>query len=117
MLGKILNKFRYDIAFMKNPSFRQENEWRLVCFPKNFEALDYRIENVVINSVPQLVVTVPFSTQLKTSFNDILSRIVIGQSRYAELIQRSIVDLLRVGGVDNPNERVILSEIPAVFRS
>lgn len=113
LLSKIVNKIKYDLAFIKNPCFSEENEWRLVCFPDFGSDREYIIENVIIRGIPQVVVSLPFSPDYKTSFDEIISNVVIGPSNYAELVQRSIAELLRVEGLKNAYDRVTISDTPA----
>jgi hypothetical protein len=115
LIEKIINKIKYDLAFMKNPRFKEENEWRLVCFPEFGVDSEYIVENVIINGIPQVVVSVPFSADYGTSFEEIIGNVVIGPSSYAPLIQRSIAELLRVEGVQKAHDIVLLSDTPANF--
>jgi hypothetical protein len=112
LLEMITNKFKNDLAFIKNPRFREENEWRFLCFPDAQEGKEYTVENIILRNTPQLVVSLPFSEIYKTSFNEILSHIVIGPSPYQHLVQRSISDLLAKHGFNNASDRVFLSDTP-----
>jgi hypothetical protein len=87
-LDQVVNKFKNDLAFIKNPSFKEENEWRLLCFPDEHNDREYNVDNVILRNTPQMVVSIPFCEKYKTSFNEILSHIVIGPSPNQQLVQR-----------------------------
>ena len=97
---------KYFIPVLKNPSFSEEKEWRIVA--TNFKEIDkkYPIEFRVRNNIIVPYVTLPFNSEEKLP----IKRVVIGPSDSSEFTEESIRYYLKTNGYTDTE--VVRSEIP-----
>jgi len=97
----------------KHKGFREEEECRLLYFPKLFPSpvLEKMAEVEVIGAQPQLVYKVPLSGELGgVPFNDLFGSLLIGPTSNPNEIKSTFEFLLKEAGVEEP--QVNLSNIP-----
>ena len=108
----LFDLLRYAAVSVKNPCFREENEWRLIYSPDmdKSEHLQKSIE--VINGVPQVVFSIPLYGLPELNFPNLLDRIIIGPTKHPFPIAQALVDALRALEVQDPASKVRYSKIP-----
>jgi Protein of unknown function (DUF2971) len=102
----------------KHPGFEEEKEWRIVYFPR-LEKSDYLVKDIqVIQGVPQPIYKIPLKdipdeVLAGAKIPALINRIIIGPTKYPpQAIWEAFRDLLAEAGVENPDDRVVASEIP-----
>jgi len=113
------------ILTTKHPGFHEEREWRVIHTPESGpnKHLEYAVE--VVRGVPQQVVKVPLKNIPDEEINGVLvkgmsgldpseliQRIIIGPSEMAWVMRDTFITLLLRAGVENPYDRVVVSDIP-----
>jgi hypothetical protein len=89
---------------LKNESFEQEREWRLMSMPKMFSELRFR------QGMSMMVPFVNFA--LGSNRNVYLDSITVGPAPHAELAAASVQMLLRKLELSDPDEKVVGTRIP-----
>lgn len=100
---------------VKHPGFAEEREWRIIYRERPAEKLDYDL--VSIDGIPQVIYKMPLygandKKKRGIPMNDALERIIIGPTQYADVIFAAFVKMLEEMGIENPGERVRMSNIP-----
>lgn len=108
--------FRFAIA-TKHPGFCEEKEWRLFYRPTQRLSPGMQKQTVVINGVPQIVYKLrlahePESGLFGADIPSLLDRVIIGPTGYPYVSYKAFVDLLNSKGVENADEKVMVSDIP-----
>lgn len=113
------------ILTTKHPGFHEEREWRVIHTPEDGpnKHLDYSLE--VVRGVPQQIVKVPLRDipdeevdgVIITGMSgldptELIQRIIIGPSEMAWVMRDTFITLLLRAGVENPYDRVVVSDIP-----
>jgi hypothetical protein len=112
----LYNFYRFAILSNKHPGFKEEQEWRIVHSPQ-FDR-DAPLEYVTrpIGGLPQPIVVVPFCGNTASitgiRFSDLFDRLIIGPTQYPYTLYRAFFDLLSRVGVQNPDKRIVVSDIP-----
>lgn len=113
----IFLRLKNDILCTKHSGFSEKREWRIYYSPKVNESkiIDKDIE--VIGGVPQFIYKIPLRNDPENGLygadvNSILDRIIIGPSEQPLTMYKVFVSLLREAGVVDPEQRVVISDIP-----
>jgi hypothetical protein len=116
-VGDILfEALRFAAVCNKHAGFKEEREWRVVAFPvlQSSDLLPYKVE--VINGIPQRVLKIKLQNvpdrNLVLALPELLDRIIIGPCNFPHVIFQALHDLLKEAGIQNPNERIVVSDIP-----
>lgn len=99
----------------KHNGFSEEKEWRIWCNEDVFVTkVPFEIE--IVNGVPQKIYKIDFSGSSSLfpnlSIERVIDRIVVGPSHNQEVVRGSFVELLKIEGVVDADEKVVLSPIP-----
>lgn len=100
---------------LKHPGFHEEKEWRIIHYPSLFGSDFVTPFTKSISGIPQVIHKVrlenkPEKGLYSFSIPELLDRVIIGPSDYADTIQSSLIAELRAVGVKDPV--VVKSEIP-----
>lgn len=111
----LFNMFKWAALSIRHPGFVEELEWRVVHSPtlETSKVLEPAIR--VIRGTPQKVYRLPLRTYeggFSTAIPDLIDRLIIGPTDYPLAMQEAFIDLLRDAGVQNPEQRVVVSDIP-----
>lgn len=112
---------------LKHPGFDEEREWRITysADPQNEHADDTsfneksRIKRqfVSLSGIPQRIYKIPFIDYPDEGFvgadiNTLIEKIIIGPSQYPAVVADAILMALKAAGVDNPETKISISNIP-----
>jgi hypothetical protein len=104
---------------LKHRGFEEEREWRILHLPfdPNGKSELVRQDIRTVGGIPQLVYEIPFDKPggisiPPLSFDNVLSRVLIGPCLYPETVRMAFVEKLRRIGVTDPEDRVEVSDIP-----
>lgn len=101
----------------KHPGFKEEREWRVI-YPPALGKSDYLVKDIrVIRGAPQPIYKIPLRDIPQANFFGaeipaLLDRIIIGPTEYGAAMLEAFEDLLACRGVDNPANRISVSDIP-----
>jgi len=101
----------------KHKAFLEEKEWRIVACPSLFTSPYLTQEVRSIGAVSQLVQVLDIGAAAKGGIralepNNLIDRILIGPTQYQHVLHRSMVEDLRRVGVQNPHEKVHITDVP-----
>ncbi|MCF3630464.1 DUF2971 domain-containing protein [Thalassospiraceae bacterium LMO-SO8] len=108
---------RFSIYSTKHPGFKEEREWRVIYSPF-LGASDKLVKSVeVINGVPQPVYKIPLKDYPDEGFvgaeiPQLIDRIIIGPTEFPDALREAFTMLLGDAGVESPESRVFVSNIP-----
>ena len=101
---------------LKHEGFQEEREWRIIHSPNRHPSPLVRASIEVIAGVPQTVYKIPLGGPPPDLANNdiphLLDRVIIGPSQYPLALHEAFVSALRGAGVQNPEQRVVMSGIP-----
>ncbi len=112
---------------LKHPGFDEEREWRITySADPDVEHVSDDIFNetsrikrsfVTLNGIPQRIYKIPFKDYPEDNFtgaeiNSLLERVIIGPSQYPAVVADAIIMALRTAGVEQPEQRIYVSNIP-----
>lgn len=109
--------FRFAVLCTKHPGFHEEREWRVVYSP-TMEASEMIAPSIeVVGGTPQRVYKIPLRNAPEAGLRgmeipEILDRIIIGPTQYPGAIYQAFFTLLQDAGVSNPENRIVMSDIP-----
>jgi hypothetical protein len=103
---------RYAAVSVKDPCFREENEWRLIYSPDMAKSEHLQKSIEVIDGVPQVVFSIPLNGLPELDFPSLLDRIIVGPTQHPFPIAQALVDALKALGVHDPASKVRYSKIP-----
>ncbi len=120
ILNAATSALQFSMYSIKHQGFAEEREWRAIHRPFEYSSEHVVPETYSIGGIPQAVYQLPFHNPDKGPlFNipqlhlpDILAGILIGPCAYPETVLRAFVDQLAEIGIENPRERIIVSNIP-----
>lgn len=113
----VFHAFRFALICLKHPGFSEEREWRVVHSPQ-FEPSQRLIKEVrAIQGMPQPIYKIPLRNVPEEGFMgaeipELIDRIIIGPTDYSVAALEAFRDLLSEAGVDNPLDRISVSNIP-----
>jgi hypothetical protein len=112
---------------LKHPGFGEEREWR-VTYSANpdGEHIDDSVFNqtsrikrqfVCLSGIPQRIYKIPFVDYPDEGFvgadiNSLIEKVIIGPSQYPVVVADAIIMALKGAGVENPDEKIAISNIP-----
>ncbi|MBU1335045.1 MAG: DUF2971 domain-containing protein [Alphaproteobacteria bacterium] len=118
---RIAHCVRMMLAFaavsIKHPGFDEEREWRLVYLPTIFSSPAIVEERLTFRGVPQKVFKVPLADQPEHGIsgitpNDLVKKIILGPSQFADTIAAAFAGQLHDLGVTEPWSKIQISDIP-----
>lgn len=108
---------RIFVLCTKHPGFSEEREWRVFYTPAldQSDIVKYCVEE--INGIPQKVYKIPLKNNpdrkiVGLQVDEIIDRIIIGPTAYPSVLFDAFVDLLKRAGVEDAEEKVVISDIP-----
>ena len=113
----VFHMFRFAALCTKHPGFKEELEWRVVYTP-TLDRSDRLIKDIqVIGGTPQPIYKIPLRNVIEEDFRgaeipELIDRIIIGPTRYPLAAYEAFVQLLGEAGVEDPQNRVFVSNIP-----
>jgi hypothetical protein len=113
-------KLALDAAVLstKHPSFEEEKEWRVIYRPPaNTDDSSVPSKVVTIGGIVQKVFYLPMQNIPEkglhgAELNEILHRVLIGPTPNPTLVREAFVELLKRAEVENPEDRVVTSNVP-----
>lgn len=112
---------------LKHPGFAEEREWRIT-YSANPDAehvnddefnQSSRVKRqfVCLDGVPQRIYKIPFKDYpeeglVGAEIGSLVEKIIIGPSQYPVLVADAIIMALKNAGVENPEQRIAISNIP-----
>lgn len=102
---------------LKHPGFKEEREWRVIYRPSYSRSPHIASAVETIAGIPQTVHKIPLQNipgvaNRGLSIPDLLERVIIGPCRYPSVVRDAYVSELRNAGVEDADERVVVSQIP-----
>lgn len=115
--GRIFSMLEYYSICVKHPGFSEEKEWRVVHRPNQNPNSRVKHKIQVINGVPQRVLILPLQDVpeeglIGVKLSSLLSRVIIGPTKYPWAIYDAIVQELERLGIADAPERVCVTDIP-----
>jgi hypothetical protein len=113
---------RFAVLCTKHPGFHEEREWRVIASPR-LNPSTRLIQSVqLVRGVPQIVLkikleNVPEEGLVGLSPPELLNRIIIGPCEFPIPIYQAFYELLTRLGVPEPQNRLLVSDIPLRHRS
>ena len=110
--------FRVFALCTKHPGFREEREWRIFHSPLLDGTSDWLSkENEIINGLPQEVVKIslkddPEKGVLGVEPKSLFNRLIIGPTAHPLPVYHTLHNLLSGAGIDDPSQRIVVSNIP-----
>jgi Protein of unknown function (DUF2971) len=111
------NVLRFAVLCTKHPGFHEEREWRVIASPK-MHATDHAILAIeVVGGTPQAVLKLALQNQsdkglVGLAIPELLDRIIIGPCEFPQVISSAFQKLLAEAEVPEPQEKIIVSDIP-----
>ena len=115
--ARIFNMFKFAALCTKHPGFGEEKEWRII-YTDELSRSEKLVRAVkVIGGTPQPVykiplVDIPGEGLIDVEVPKILNRIIIGPTEHPIVSRDAFVEVLERSGVENPDEKVFVSDIP-----
>lgn len=105
---------------IKHLGFAEEREWRIIYRPYEYGSAIIQPFNVAIDGIPQTIYELPFHNPARgiefdipqLDLNSILAGVILGPCAYPETVFRALRDEMVAVGIDNPEKRIIVSNIP-----
>lgn len=117
LIGQVFHMLKFAALCTKHPGFGEELEWRIVYTPR-LEKSEHVLRSIeIINSVPQPVQKIPLKNipdeqLLGVQIPELLNRIIIGPTQFPSSIREAFVDQLKELGVQDADQKVVMSDIP-----
>jgi hypothetical protein len=101
----------------KHKGFHEEKEWRVIYSPTIYPCDNIHADYVTLNGVPQKIYKIPFTNHPEQGFTgatipEMLDKIIIGPTAHPYPVAKTFIDLLEENGVPNPQQKVVVSDIP-----
>lgn len=102
---------------LKHSGFKEEQEWRVIYFPKLWNSPLMKDEIQVINGIPQRIYKLPLDgtvapTLAALDFSSLFDRLIVGPTQYPWPMIETFIEALSQSGVQEPDKRISLSGIP-----
>lgn len=117
VLNLVFHAFRFFALCTKHPGFHEEKEWRIIYSP-DLEPSNRIAEDIhSVRGVPQKIYKIPLEDVpdeglVGVRIPDLIERIIIGPTQYPQAMFQAFEKLLKDAGVENPGERIFVSDIP-----
>ncbi|MCY3627563.1 MAG: DUF2971 domain-containing protein [Gammaproteobacteria bacterium] len=111
----ILNMIYFAGIGTKHPGFTEEREWRIYFTPpgKKHPLMSRQIKTIEGIVQPVWIMKLdPIHGIPDVDIPNILERIIIGPTSYPEIMKESFIELLKKVGVNDAEDKVIMSDIP-----
>jgi len=117
LIELFVNIFRFSVLCTKHEGFAEEREWRVIYSPTYEASPVIRKSYAIVRDVPQEVYEIPLLNDPDNGLHSadipsILNRLIIGPTAYPMTLHQTFASLLADAGVQNPTERLWVSEIP-----
>jgi hypothetical protein len=117
LVGWVYMAFMMAVVSLKHNGFREEQEWRLIHSPIQFPSQHVNSSTEIISGIPQIVyklelINKPEAGITEVELQEILDKVIIGPSQFAQSIKESLVKELERAGVENSESKVVISGIP-----
>ena len=114
------NVLQLSMFSIKHPGFAEEQEWRIIHQPYEFPSAMVVSFHQTIRCIPQTIYELPFHHPSKgvefnipqLDLNTILAGVILGPCAYPETVFRALKDEMAAAGIEEPEKRIIVSEIP-----
>ncbi|HYD34401.1 MAG TPA: DUF2971 domain-containing protein, partial [Methylophilaceae bacterium] len=113
----VFHMLRFAAICTKHPSFKEEEEWRVVASPvvESSDLLKSEIE--LINGIPQKVLKIKLEDHPDKGLEGLtpsvfLDRILIGPCEHPKVIWQSLVRLMDEAGIEEPHKKLFITGIP-----
>ena len=108
----------FAVLSTKHPSFKEEEEWRLIYRPTSDP--DLRPLIVSINGIVQTVFLLPLenveipggNSVTGASLPELIERLIVGPTPNPQLVQLAFRKLLKDAGIEDPHTKVVASMVP-----
>lgn len=115
--GIAFDVLRAEMLCTKHPGFHEEREWRVIACPKMYPSKRLESAVEVINGTPQTVLKMrlenaPDEGLVGLSLPELLNKIIIGPCENSGVVYDAFVRLLTDAGVSEPENKIVLSDIP-----
>lgn len=98
---------------IKHPGFKEEREWRVVYIHDSESSYSTEIVSGVPQEVKKInLENIPEKGLVGLDLNNLIDRVIVGPTMYPSVIKNSFIKELKVAGVVNAEEKVIISDIP-----
>lgn len=102
---------------LKHPGFYEEREWRIIYFPEMERSGVIEEAVASVRGVPQIIQKIPLRDDEAVGLhgaspNSLIKKLIVGPSEYATTVRAALIQQLRDADVDEPEEKVTISDIP-----
>lgn len=110
--------FTMTVVSLKHSSFIEEKEWRAVHLPPYFNnAVGLALDTVTLSGIPQKIYkfgfkNIPEKGISKIELNDLVERVIVGPSQYADSIREALIIEMEKAEIENAKDKVFYSNIP-----
>lgn len=117
VLGYLFYMLKFLALCTKHPGFSEEREWRIVYSPSGGISPAITPAIKVVRGTPQLIQKIPLLDRpdlglFGASAPQLLDRVIIGPTDHPVVVYQAFVDLLGRAGVESPQTKVVISNIP-----
>lgn len=111
------NMLRFAVLCTKHPGFHEEREWRVVASPAMHPSKLLTPTIEVVRGTPQMVLKIdlqnhPDEGLIGLALPELLNSIIIGPCEFPQVILGAFHQLLVEAGVPEPEEKIVVSDIP-----
>lgn len=117
VLGSVFRMFLFSVTCLKHPAFSEEQEWRMVYYPKLYPSEFIETSVETISGIPQTVHKIPLEDYpdqglVGAAIPKLIDRIIIGPSEFKTTVADALKTTLLENKVDDPDSKIIYSNIP-----
>lgn len=115
--GAVSSVLDFAILSVKHMGFEEEREWRVIHRPFDYASAHVVDKVASIGGTPQLIYQMPLMNRPgmnmpHLTLDGLLHRVIVGPSLHPGTTWRALVEALRAKGVNTPEARVVISDIP-----
>jgi len=109
--------FKFAVLCTKHPGFAEELEWRVIASPKMYDSPLLTPAVEVVKGTPQTVQKIELRDYPEIGLSALkpdllIDRIIIGPCDFPLVVWKALNQLLGDCGIENPDSRVVVSQIP-----
>jgi hypothetical protein len=113
----VFQMFVSGVVCLKHAGFHEEKEWRGIYTPNLWSSPLMESSTEVVAGVPQVVYKVPLDASVHPQITDldfarIFDRLIVGPTPYSWPVYGAFADALKMAGVADSGNRVVISDIP-----
>jgi Protein of unknown function (DUF2971) len=117
VVNAVFTMLRFSVLCTKHPGFKEEREWRIIHSTPIDKSKAISRSFAVVRGVPQEILKIPLRDDPENGLYradppSLVDRIIIGPTTQPFTMQKTFVELLKEAGVNNPEGRVVVSQIP-----